>query len=199
MATTVGVLTILAGPARQETERLWRLFETEYDSRGVQAFAHPHLTFHAGTCLDVAELDDALSELCQELHPFDVIIDGLGYFDAPSPVIFMKVEPTDELRALHRRIGEFMGFHCVGMYENYLPPKWVPHVTLAMTDLTPANFERAWRDLQECGHSIRSGFPIFNWFGATMTRDWWRLWRAIDVGSESPARGDEMGRLACGG
>ena len=148
MATTIGVLSLLEGPARQEALRLWQLFETEYDSRGVQTFAHPHLTFHAGTCLDVSELEVALTKLCQEFHPFEVLIDRLGYFDEPTPVIFMRVVPTPQLLALHRQIGEFMGFHCVGLYEHYLPDRWVPHVTLAMGDLTPANFERAWRDLR---------------------------------------------------
>jgi 2'-5' RNA ligase len=148
MSTTVGVLSILEGPARRETERLWRLFETEYGSRRAQTFPHPHLTFLAGACLDVAELDEALSELCLTLDPFEVIIDGLGYFDAPAPVIFMQVEPTEALLTLHHQIVEFMGFHCVDLYENYLPDIWVPHVTLARGDLTPANCERAWSDLQ---------------------------------------------------
>ena len=62
MATTVGVVSLLEGPARDEALRLWQLFETEYGSRGVQTFPHPHLTFHAGACLDVAELDDALAQ-----------------------------------------------------------------------------------------------------------------------------------------
>jgi 2'-5' RNA ligase len=148
MATTVGVVSILEGPARAEAKRLWKLFETEYGSRSVQAFDHPHLTFHAGACLDLTELDDALSEACRQIRPFDMEIDGLGYFDSESPVIYMTVVPNRELLALHRQIGEAMGSHCVGMFERYLPGVWVPHISLGMGDLTPANFKRAWRDLQ---------------------------------------------------
>jgi len=149
MATTVGILSILEGPERQEALRLWELFETEYGSRGVQAFAHPNLTFHAGGCLDIAALDDALPQICHTIYPLEVEIDGLGCFESDSPVIYMNVIPDGELLALHEQIGSVMGFHCVSMFEHYLADVWAPHVTLAMDDLTPANFQRAWGDLRD--------------------------------------------------
>jgi len=156
MPTTVGVLSILEGPARDEVLRLWKLFETKYDSRAVQTFAYPHLTFHAGGCLDVAALDDALTEFCQIDYPLDVEIDGVGYFELESPVIYLKVLPNPKLLALHEQIGAVMQTHCVSMFESYLPDNWVPHITLAMGDLTPANFQRAWRDLQNTHPQFRT-------------------------------------------
>jgi hypothetical protein len=37
--------------------------------------------------------------------------------------------------------------HCDDVFEYFLPEKWVPHVTVAMEDLTDENLERVKKDL----------------------------------------------------
>lgn len=149
MATTIGVLTLLEGAARDEALRMWSWFETAHGARRVQSFAHPHVTYQAGICADVDELSDALVALCEQLPLLEISIDGLGWFDAASKVIFMKVRPTDELLAMHSAINDLVSRHCADVFDLYLPGNWEPHVTLAVGDLTDDAFEQAQRDLSD--------------------------------------------------
>ena len=147
MEVTIGVLSILEGDALIEARRLWKLFEVEYASRGVQTFAHPNLTFQAGVCDDVDSLGQALIALSQRVLPFEITIDGLTFFPSPSRVAYLRVTPTAALRQIHRAVSEILAAHCTELFHNYQPENWVPHVTVAMGDLTDENRARATRDL----------------------------------------------------
>ncbi|UCB51556.1 MAG: hypothetical protein JSV10_06050, partial [Candidatus Zixiibacteriota bacterium] len=43
----------------------------------------------------------------------------------------------------------FLRARCHGLFQDYAPGNWIPHVTLAMDDLTKSNFEKAWADLKD--------------------------------------------------
>jgi 2'-5' RNA ligase len=146
MSETVGVLSILEGPLLDEALRLWKLFETDYHSTGVQSFDHPNVSFQGGQCEQLAAVERALSELAGCLSPFEVIVDGWSCFES-SNVIFLMVVPTDELKHINRLINDLLQQHCREVFDAYLPTRWHPHVTLAMQDLSDDDFERARRDL----------------------------------------------------
>ena len=147
MLKTIGILSILEEKVLDEVLRLWKLFETKYRSMGVRSFAYPNLSFQGGRCHDVAPIEDALSSLSRHLRPFELILDGFGSFETHSKVIFLKVKLTDELRHINQVVNRMLQRHCEEVFDNYLPERWVPHVTVAMGDLTDDNLERAKRDL----------------------------------------------------
>lgn len=149
MTDIIGILSVLEGPLAAESKRLWQLFEARYASRGVQSFDYPNLTFQAGTCQDMAAATHALVSLSQALHPFEVIVDSLAYFEGPSKTVFLKVRLTDELRRIHGAVHRALQPCGAGIYQRYLPEQWQPHITLAMDDLTEENFARAWKDFQD--------------------------------------------------
>lgn len=39
-----------------------------------------------------------------------------------------------------------MEVHCQSLLEHYASRIWIPHITLAMDDLTEENFNRAWAE-----------------------------------------------------
>ena len=146
---TVGVLSLLEGTLLAEARRLWKLFETEYGSTGAQAFDYPNLTFQGGICDDVEGLAGALAGMCQQTAPVEIIVDGLGYFETPAPTVYLKVQRTEELQHINRAVNAVLSATCVHVAEYYLPERWVPHVTLAMGDLTPHDLERSRQDLRQ--------------------------------------------------
>ena len=147
MTSTVGILSILEGPVLNEARRLWKCFETDYGSSGVQCFDYPNVTFQAGYCQNIQPLGEALSQLSQQLRPFELIIDGWSCFES-SNVFYLQVQPTEALRQIHREVNWLFEHHGVDVFGYYLPEQWVPHVTVAMEDLTAANLARAKRDLR---------------------------------------------------
>lgn len=146
MVETVGVLSILEGAALVEARRLWRLFEAEYGSKGVQSFDHPNLTFQAGYCSDIGALSDTLSLMSCSLHAFEITIDGWGCFEAAN-AIYLNVALTTELRRIHEAVNRIVQADCAELFANYLPDQWQPHITVAMDDLGDADFCRAKQDL----------------------------------------------------
>lgn len=140
MTKTIGIASLLTGNARNEVLHFWRVFEIEYSSIGVQSFDHPNLGFQGGSCSDIHLLKDELSNLSMSLSPFEVKIEGFGFFETPSKVVYLNVLKTDELIDLHKKINNLLVKCCENLFDFYTPENWVPHLTLAMNDLTEISF-----------------------------------------------------------
>jgi len=140
MTVTIGIASLLTGNERDVVLRFWNVFETEYNSIGVQSFDHPNLGFQGGSCSNIVSLKDELSHLCVALSPFKVIIEGFGFFEVPSKVVYLKVSKTDELIEIHKKINNSLAKYCGNLFEYYTTEKWVPHITLAMDDLSETDF-----------------------------------------------------------
>lgn len=148
MSEIVGVLSILEGALLDEAVRLWKLFETDYHSTGVQSFDSPNVSFQGGNCQQVAAVQAALSPLTRRLSPFEIIVDGWSTFEA-SNVVFLRVLLTAELKRIHQLLNDLLQQHCHEVFAIYLPTRWQPHITLAMQDLRDDGFERAKRELRD--------------------------------------------------
>jgi 2'-5' RNA ligase len=174
---TAGAMTILDGPLRDEALRLWRMFENHYGSVGVQTFAHPNLTFGGGTIRDPRALAAHLEDLAETLEPFELRITGIDVFHEPQRAVYLAVEPTAELTRIHRSVHQVLEQHCEALVELYRPESWVPHITVAMGDLSQENFERALEDLSnyeprpvqlarqislDQSKTVGSGFEVFS-------------------------------------
>lgn len=141
MNVTIGVASLLKGKERVEVLRFWDMFESDYNSVGVRSFDHPNLGFQGGTCANIEPLKKDLRELCEHLSPFEVIVDGFGFFESHSKIVYMRVHKTKELIEVHKKIHSILGNHCDSLFNFYTPENWVPHITLAMDDLTEEGFE----------------------------------------------------------
>lgn len=144
----VGVVSILEGDAYKETKRMWRFFEREYDSRAIQNFAHPHLSFQGGICEDIKMIDGDLKKLSAKTKPFLIRIEGINTFKEPGRAIFLEVIQTKNLQRIHKDIHALLQKYCSQTFELYSPRNWHPHLTLAHGDLTSHNFQKAKKDLQ---------------------------------------------------
>jgi 2'-5' RNA ligase len=144
----VGVVSVLEGELYKESKRMWRFFEREYNSKAIQNFAHPHLSFQGGICEDIKMIDANLKKLSLQIRPFPVRIEGINTFKKPDRAIFMEVVRTKTLQRIHKKIDALLGKYCSRTFKLYSPQNWHPHVTLAHGDLTPNNFQKAKKDLE---------------------------------------------------
>ena len=78
-----------------------------------------------------------------ENSPFIVSLKGFQCFpNKKNPVIFIHPEMSDALKSIHRVFNESME------HFNYVR-SFNPHVTVAYRDLTPENFEKAWKEYED--------------------------------------------------
>jgi len=144
----VGVVSVLAGEPYKETKKMWQLFEREYNTKAIQNFPHPHLSFQGGICEDIKIIVTNLKKLSLQIRPFLIRIEGIDTFKEPDPAIFLEVVRTKTLQRIHKKIDALLGKYRSGIFKLYSPQNWHPHVTLACKDLTPNNFQKAKKDLE---------------------------------------------------
>jgi 2'-5' RNA ligase len=144
----VGVVSILEGVPYKETKRMWRFFEREYNSKGIQNFAHPHLSFQGGICEDIKVIDASLKKLSAQIKPFLIRVERVSTFKEPDRAIFLEVVQTRALQRVHKKIDALLQKYCSQTFKLFSPQNWHPHVTLACEDLTQSNFQRAKKDLE---------------------------------------------------
>ena len=139
-------MSILEGKPYREVKNLWKLFETKYSSVGVQLFSHPHVTFQGGKTDNTRLLKIDFQWINSKIEPFEIEVNGPRHFDKKA--IYLEVEKTPGLVQIDKLINRFLKVHCHGLLEDYTPGNWIPHITLAMDDLTAGNFQKAWTELR---------------------------------------------------
>jgi 2'-5' RNA ligase len=143
---TIGIVANLRGQPYREVRRLWALFERKYGCKAIQAYSHPHVSFQAAKTRDIRRLKADFSEVVSQIGPFELEVNGVRHFR--KDVIYLPVRRTRELVKIHKQVHRFLETHCQDLFELYAPEHWIPHVTLAMEDLTEDDFEKAWMELK---------------------------------------------------
>jgi 2'-5' RNA ligase len=144
----LGVVSILEGEAYEEIKKMWRFFEKEYDSKAIQNFPHPHLSFQAGISEELQTIDSDLQNIASRISPFPVAIGGINSFNKPERVIFLSVVKSKILKSIHEKIDDLLKKHCTQTFRFYSPQDWTPHITLVHGDITPNLFRKAKKDLE---------------------------------------------------
>lgn len=147
----IAIVSNLEGQPYEEVRRLWKLFERKYLSKAIQAYGHPHISFQSGTTPDVRQIKRDFQSLVSQIRPFEITVTGARHFR--EDVIYLAVKRTRELAKIHKLIDRFLESQCQDLVELYAPEHWLPHVTLAMEDLTEDNFKKAWMEFG--GSNIR--------------------------------------------
>ncbi|WP_158290457.1 2'-5' RNA ligase family protein [Halobacillus salinus] len=142
MTKTIGLATLLTGKGKQKVLEFWDVFEEEYNSVGVQSFDYPNLGFQGGSCKDINSLIEDLIELCKKVRSFEFETHGIGYFEDTANVVYLSVDKNPNLKELHNDLNSLMKRHCDNIFKLYEPDNWVPHITLAMQDLSDDDLNR---------------------------------------------------------
>lgn len=142
----IGIVSNLEDLPYRDVKKLWALFERKYNSKAIQAYSHPHFTYQIAKTSDVKRLKVDFEKVTSGITPFEIEVIGLRHFR--KDVIYLGLKRMRELAGIHRLIHRFLETNCQGLLDLYAPEHWIPHITLAMEDLTEENFGKAWGELQ---------------------------------------------------
>jgi len=149
-----GLVSLLDSKHHQHVESLWQLLEEECGLTGIRVTPFPHFSWLIASDFDWPALENSLREIASLTSPFTVHTAGLGLFSGPNPVVFIPVVRTAELSAFHQQVWESIQPFGIEISPLYSPASWVPHITLAYTDVTPANISCVMQTL---------AFQTYNW------------------------------------
>jgi hypothetical protein len=135
-----GVVSLLDPAATAQVHALWAEMQT---SHGIGAVAGrvpwPHVSYHIAPRYDPVRLEAGLRALARETRPLEIRTTGLGIFTGPTPVLYLAVTRSPALSALHAQTWAACNAAAEASSPLYAPDVWVPHITLAHHDISPAN------------------------------------------------------------
>lgn len=99
----------------------------------------PHFSWLVAEDMDLAATDVILSEIAANVQTFTLHTFGLGIFTGERPILYLPLVKTIEMINLHNAIWDQIIPHCQNLQYYYSPKLWVPHITLALRDLTREN------------------------------------------------------------
>ena len=132
-----GVVSVLDAQASAKVEQLWaeleRVFALKY-----ACVAYPHLTYHLAESYDDTRVIPVLRDLSRHAAPLHVTTSGLGIFTGERPVLYIPVVRDAALTRFHEQVTLAVAPYAMGAHEHHYGTSfWMPHITLAVEDLTP--------------------------------------------------------------
>ena len=151
-----GIVSLLDAASEEVVRSLWAKLARGWGLReGPRSAPVPHISYHVAEEYDLARVGPLMRCVAADAAPLSVRITGVQAFTEAEPVMYLAVERSAELLALHTAIWNAIEDAGIAhdTWKVYAPEYWVPHVTLAMGDLTRETLEEivsAWsgRDMR---------------------------------------------------
>ena len=134
-----GIASLLDEHTATLVERVWQDLESHCGLVGVKITPFPHISWQVTESYEISQLDDVLSSFAKQISPFTIHTNGIGLFSSEKPVIYLSIVKDEPLIHFHSMLWEKtkeIAFHPVLLYS---PDWWVPHITIAYNDVTPAS------------------------------------------------------------
>lgn len=133
-----GIVSTLDTEHNTRIEALWSELEHDFGLK-YACVAYPHFSYQIAESY-APGVESALRALAAQTQPFEVITSGLGIFTGERPVLFVRVVRDAELTAFHDAVAETVAPYARGLHANHYGHEyWIPHITLAIEDLTHDN------------------------------------------------------------
>jgi hypothetical protein len=130
-----GIVSLLNEPNYSKVEKLWLDLEMECGLRGIKVTPLPHFSWQVAMDYDLDLLRPVLQDIAAKARPFETRTTGVGIFSGPNPVVFINVVKTDEMMNFHKLVWEKTSHTALGISSFYDPLSWIPHITIAHTDM----------------------------------------------------------------
>jgi 2'-5' RNA ligase len=130
------IVSALDDPHREMVENIWGELKAVFGLQGVIGSTRPHFTYHVAQAYDAASIDAVLTAVARAAPPFAIDTHGLGVFRGDETVLYLHISPSPALAGMHRRVWDAMTPIAAEPIPVYAAETWVPHITLAIGDLT---------------------------------------------------------------
>jgi 2'-5' RNA ligase len=133
------IVSLLDQAADQRIRAIHSELETKCGLKGIRLFPYPHFTWIGGNSCQLDKTEAMVGKLASITQPISVTTTGLGLFTGTSPVIYVPLVKTDELIHIHQQIWDETHTCADELHPFYQSASWVPHITLALIDITVDN------------------------------------------------------------
>ncbi len=175
------IVSALDDPHREMVENIWGELKAVFGLQGVIGSTRPHVTYHVADAYGASAIGDVLSAVARTMRPFAIATHGLGVFRGDETVLYLHVSPSPELRAIHQRVWDAATPIATAPKPVYAATTWVPHITLAIGDLTEDVLPQALQLLNR--RTYEWAMPITNICLIENTSSASAAWRRFELGA----------------
>jgi 2'-5' RNA ligase len=118
---------------------LWAELDRELGLRSATISPLPHYTYQMARDYDLDVLAEIVEKLAAGARPLRVQTAGLGIFTGTSPVLYVPIVRSPELARFQVAVWSAASVAAEKLDQHYHPASWIPHVSVAFGDTTPAN------------------------------------------------------------
>lgn len=133
------VVSLLSPIFYGRVERIRETLKGHCALTGIRMTPYPHFSWQIAEEYDWNAMANSLPKIAREIAPFAIQTSGLGIFSGKSPVIYIPVIRTELLNTIHKRIWDELDKIAERPSPYYAPRDWMPHISLAYTDVSQEN------------------------------------------------------------
>jgi 2'-5' RNA ligase len=133
------IISELDPESASTVSQIWQNLCMTCGLREIYNLPTPHFTWFLAEGFDREKVSRNLEQIASSADPFTLHTFGIGIFSGEKPVLYLPIVKTVEMIRLHNALW----YQIQPLSENaklyYSPDLWVPHITLALKDLTQEN------------------------------------------------------------
>ncbi|HOE69658.1 MAG TPA: 2'-5' RNA ligase family protein [Brevefilum sp.] len=115
---------------------LWGRLREACGLMAIYELPTPHFTWFVAENLDVPAIEDILAELSASTCLLTSYVFGFGIFSGERPVFYLPLVKSQAMIDLHNEIWRRSIEHSEQPNPYLSPSFWMPHITLAINDIT---------------------------------------------------------------
>ncbi|MEA3326673.1 MAG: 2'-5' RNA ligase family protein [Chloroflexota bacterium] len=133
------IISELNPAASADVNAYWRKLSRICGLKAIYHMPTPHLTWLVSQEVDVHSAALIISQIASQEDSISSHTSGLGIFTGEHPVLYLPIVKSQQMITLHQTIWNLVKPMTKTPNDFYSPKAWVPHITLALNDLTNDN------------------------------------------------------------
>lgn len=115
---------------------LWGRLREACGLMAIYELPTPHFTWFVAETLDIPAVEAVIAGLSAQSREITSYVFGFGIFSGERPVFYLPLVKSQAMIDLHRQIWSDVISLSHQPNRYYSPSFWLPHITLAINDIT---------------------------------------------------------------
>jgi 2'-5' RNA ligase len=133
------ILSELDADSAVTVDMLWRRLCGACGAKAIFNIPTPHFTWFSADELEIPTVSSILAQIAEKSTVLTTYAFGLGIFSGEFPVLYLPLVKSEQMSKLHRQIWDQVYTYSQHPKKYYAAKFWLPHITLALNDLTQEN------------------------------------------------------------
>jgi len=133
------IISEIDAQSSEKVNQIWQKLCEVCGLEAIYKIPTPHFTWLVAEELGIEQAKIKLSKIIQVSPQISTHTFGLGLFSGGRPIIYLPMVKTIEMIQLHQYFWDEIRPYCNDLNLYYSPEFWIPHITIALKDISREN------------------------------------------------------------